>query len=71
MRHELFCQLVARGTILSWAYRAAGYMPNPEAAASLVKRTIIRDRIAELWPRFEQSRNFVETVVTDRDEWEE
>lgn len=70
-KHELFCQLVARGTLLPWAYRGAGYMENPEAAQALAKRLSIRERIAELWPEFERSRNFVETVVTDHDEWEE
>lgn len=71
LKHEMFCHLVARGVSYPLAYRGAGYLANTAAAASLAKMSLIRERIAELWPEFEEARNFVEIEITQRDEWEE
>jgi hypothetical protein len=71
LKHEMFCQLVARGVSYPFAYRGAGYLANTAAAESLAKLPMIRDRIAELWPDFEPERNWLEPEVTQHDEWEE
>ena len=48
VKHEMFCQEVAKGISASKAYELAGYEPNDSHASRLRSQTSIADRVAEL-----------------------
>lgn len=54
IRHEMFCNFVARGNAPLTAYVAAGYAPNKAAALALLKIKVIAARIKELKPFYHE-----------------
>lgn len=52
-KHEMFCHFIARGNLPLTAYIAAGYSRNLDAALALLKQPLIKARIAEIQPVYD------------------
>ena len=48
VKHEIFCQEIAKGISAPKAYELAGYKPNDSHASRLLSQRHIADRVAEL-----------------------
>jgi phage terminase small subunit len=68
IRHEKFCQGIVSGLSQTKAYASAGYSERgaKQSAARLLNNAAVRSRIAEL--RAENSAEFLQLAVTEREQ---